>query len=67
MRRALLMFQKYAPNLEIFPAATDYEALTGFGPSIAWNDIIPDVGALALNVAMFKEVVGYWGYRLFRK
>jgi len=67
MRRAVFMFQKYAPGLEVIPAATDYESLTGFSSKISWKDFLPDAGALAGNTAMFKEVVGYWGYRLFRK
>lgn len=67
MRRSVFMFQKYAPGLEIIPAATDYEALTGYDHNVSWRDLVPDAGALAGNVAMFKEIVGYWGYRLLRK
>lgn len=67
MRRSVLMFQKYAPGIEIIPAATDYEALTGYDSNMSWRDFVPDAGAMAVNVAMFKEVVGYWGYRLLRK
>lgn len=67
MRRAVLMFKKYAPELEVIPAATDYEALSGFTPKLSWKDFLPDVGALVNNTAMVKEIVGYWGYRLLRK
>ena len=31
MRRAKLMFEKYAPEIEVVPAATDYEALVRCG------------------------------------
>ena len=67
MRRSIFMFQKYAPGLEVIPAATDYEALTGYDRNVSLKDFVPDAGALANNVAMFKEIVGYWGYRLLRK
>ena len=67
MRRAVLMFEKYAPDLTIVPAATDYEALSGCAPSISIREFMPDPNTLASNIAMFKEVVGYWGYKLLRK
>jgi len=69
MRRALLMFKRYAPDVEAVPAAADHEALvfcgwrTGFG----WKDLIPDPEMFSMNCYIFHELVGYWGYRLFRK
>ena len=67
MKRARLMFEKYAPDLTIVPAATDYEALSGCAPSISIREFVPDPNTLASNITMFKEVVGYWGYKLLRK
>ncbi len=67
MRRSVLMFKKYAPGLEVIPAATDFESLSGFSESISLNDFKPDGGTLATNIAMFKEIVGYWGYKLLRR
>ena len=67
MRRSILMFKKYAPGVEVIPAATDYESLSGFSESISFNDFKPDGGTLATNIAMFKEIVGYWGYKLLRR
>lgn len=67
MRRALLMFEKYAPQLKVIPAATDFEALSGIAQSISVKEFLPDPNTLAANIAMFKEVVGYWGYKLLRK
>lgn len=67
MRRAVLMFEKYAPELTVVPAATDYEALSGCASSISIREFFPDHNTLASNVSMFKEVVGYWGYKLLRK
>ena len=67
MRRSILMFKKYAPGLEVIPAATDYEALSGCAQSILLRDFCPDANTLAANISMFKEIVGYWGYKFLRK
>ena len=67
MRRSVLMFKRYAPNLEIIPAATDYEALVRTGNGFSFKDLIPSPDYLAANTYCFKEYVGYWGYRLLRK
>ena len=66
MRRSVLMFEKYAPNLEIIPAATDYEALVRTGKGFRLDDLMPSADCLSANSAYFKEYIGYWGYRLFR-
>ena len=66
MRRSVLMFKKYTPNLEIIPAATDYEALVRLGNGFGFDDLIPSADCLSSNSACLKEYVGYWGYRLLR-
>ncbi len=66
MRRSKLMYEKYAPELEIIPAATDYEASVIMGHPFCFSDLLPDVNKLACNSALFKEYLGYWGYHLFR-
>ena len=66
MRRSVLMFKKYTPNLEIIPAATDYEALVRTGGEGSLEDLIPSADCLSSNSACLKEYVGYWGYRLLR-
>ena len=66
MRRSVLMFKKYAPNLEIVPAATDYEALVRMGKGFRLEDLMPSADCLMANSYCFKEYIGYWGYRLFR-
>ncbi len=67
MRRSVLMYRKYAPGLEIIPAATDYEAMVNTGHPFAFKDVWPDANYLFCNSYIFKEYLGYWGYRLFRK
>ena len=68
MRRAKLMFEKYAPGLEVIPAATDYEALVrcGWKSGFEWSDFIPNAEMLFYSSYMIKEVIGYWGYRWLR-
>ena len=66
MRRSVLMYRKYAPNLEIIPAVTDYEATVNTIHPFRFKDIWPDAVVLVANSEMFKEQLGYWGYRLFR-
>ena len=67
MRRSVLMYRKYAPSLEIIPAAADYEATVITGHPFAFKDIWPDANMLFANSYIFKEYLGYWGYRLLRR
>ena len=67
MRRSKLMYEKYAPSLEIIPAAADYEATILTQHPFCLKDILPDVNFLSANSSAFKECIGYWGYRLFRQ
>ena len=69
MRRAKLMFEKYAPELEVIPAATDYEALVrcGWRSGFEWSDLTPNAEMLFYSSYMIKEIIGYWGYRWFRR
>ena len=66
MRRALLMYRRYAPNLEIVPAACDYECTINRAQSSGIG-IFPDVNAFAASSAMWKEVLGYWWYKIARR
>lgn len=66
MKRALLMFERYAPDLEIVPAPTDFEAVECINRKITIWDFIPSAETLYRNTYLFKEVVGYWGYLVFR-
>lgn len=67
MRRSMLMYKMYAPNLEIIPSATDYEATVVTGHPFRLWDLWPDANAFNSNSYLFKEYLGYWGYRLFRR
>lgn len=66
MKRSMLMYEKYASELEIVPVATDYEASVTMGHPFCFSDLLPDANKLASNCALLKEYLGYWGYRLLR-
>ena len=66
MRRSVLMYRKYAPNVEIIPAAADYEATVQTGHPFSLKDLWPDATMFYANSYIFKEYLGYWGYRLLR-
>ena len=66
MRRSLYMFQKYAPELECIPAATDYGALPWKDAPFRWRSLLPNIGALAHNNDFIHEYIGYYGYKIFR-
>ena len=67
MRRSVLMYKKYAPSLEIVPAPTDYEATVVTGHPFCLKDLVPDATMFFANSYIFKEYLGYWGYRLLRR
>ena len=68
MRRAKLMFEKYAKGVEVIPAATDYEALVrcNWSAGFDWSDLLPNAEMIFLNTYMIHEIIGYWGYRWLR-
>lgn len=66
MKRALFLFRRYAPALDVVPAPTDFEAVECLNRNISIWDFIPSAETLYRNTYLFKEVVGYWGYSLFR-
>ena len=67
MKRSLYMFQKYAPEIECIPAATDYQTLPWKDEPFKWRHLLPDIGAFARNNAFIHEYIGYYGYKWFRR
>ena len=63
MKRARLMFEKYAPEIEVICAPADFE-----NSITAWRGVslIPDFNVFALNSVAFHEWVGIVGYTIFR-
>ena len=64
MRRAKLMFEKYAPGVGIIPAPTDFEATIGFDNGFDFRELLP--GLSPMNEACLREWIGYLGYRWLR-
>ena len=65
MRRTLLMFEKYAPELEVIPAACDFECVPN--GAFSWMEFVPNPEMFARNAVYFHEWIGYWWYKYFRK
>ena len=65
MKRSMMMFDKYAPELECIPAACDFEC----SPSqdFQFGDLLPDTGVFECNCRYFHEWLGIWGYKYFRR
>lgn len=62
MKRSLLMFKIYAPELEVIPVSTD-SVVKG---KVEIKDFLPDSGSFFNNTVLLHEFVGYWWYRIFR-
>ena len=67
MRRALLMYRRYAPDLEIVPAPSDYENTVKRAQPLTGGDFCPDFYALEASCTAWKEILGYWWYRIVRR
>lgn len=66
MRRAMYMFEKYAPELECIPAATNYLALPWKDNPFSFRSLVPNIDAFSRNNSFIQEYVGYYGYKWFR-
>lgn len=67
MRRSMLMYTRYAPDLEMIPAATDHCIGVCTDRPFKVADFFPTTDFYQKSGAIMKELVGYWGYRLFRR
>ena len=66
MKRARLMFDKYAPELDVVCAPADFEYSMIKYRSWGINDFLPDTMALLKNSIAVHEWIGLIGYKLFR-
>ena len=66
MKRARMMFEKYAKNIEVVCAPSDFEMtiLKRKSSDIRW--ILPDPYTFYLNSVAFHEWIGIIGYWIFR-
>ena len=65
-KRARLMFEKYAPKIEVVCAPADFEQTMMAENLFSCKAILPDVNILYLNSVALHEWVGIIGYKLFR-
>ena len=66
MKRTMLMYQKYAPNVEAIPAPCDFENTMVMAKTSDWALFLPDPAAFMENSVAFHEWLGYFGYKWFR-
>ena len=66
MKRARLMFKKYAPDIEIVCAPADFEQTMMAENMFSFKFLLPDVNAFQLNYLALHEWVGIVGYKMFR-
>ena len=63
MKRARMMFEKYAPGVEVVCAPADFECMMATKKGFS---LLPDAYAFFLNSAVLHEWVGIAGYGVFR-
>ena len=66
MKRAKMMFEKYAPGLEVVAAPTDYEMHAAAEHPIEFGDFLPGAETMSRNGYALKEWVARFGYWVFR-
>lgn len=66
MKRARLMFEKYAHSVDVVCAPADFESLLKVKNPFTFETLLPDVGILALNTVTLHEWIGIIGYKMFR-
>ena len=66
MKRARLMFEKYAPEIEVVCAPADFENTFTAEKTPLFKMFLPDPSVFMLNSVAFHEWVGIVGYVVFR-
>ena len=66
MKRARLMFEKYAPEIEFVCAPADFENTFMAEKTPLFKLLLPDPNVFTLNSVAFHEWVGFVGYKVFR-
>lgn len=66
MKRARLMFEKYASEIEVVCAPADFENTFMAEKTPVFKMLLPDPNVFTLNSVAFHEWVGIVGYTLFR-
>ena len=65
MKRAMYMFEKYAPNIECCPCVADVDV--SCREEWTWGRFLPVSGNFEANARFLHEWIGLWWYKYFRK
>jgi len=66
MRRTMLMYEKYAPEVEAIPVPCDFENTLWAAQKWTPLELLPNHYCLMANVVSVHEWVGIWGYKMLR-
>ena len=66
MKRARMMFEKYALDIEVACAPADFENTIMAEKTPLFKMLLPDPNVFMLNSLAFHEWVGIVGYRVMR-
>lgn len=66
MKRARMMFEKFAPNVEIVCAPADFENSMVVARPASWMIFLPGPDTFLDNSVSFHEWLGILGYKFFR-
>ena len=66
MKRARMMFEQYAPDIEVACAPADFENTVMAEKTPLFKMLLPDSNVFMLNSVAFHEWVGIVGYRVMR-
>ena len=62
MKRAMMIFKKYAPSLNVIPAATDHQFFDWSGRFRKWQYYFPNVSTLGQATSIEHELIGILRY-----
>ena len=65
MKRAMYMFEKYAPHIECYPCVADVDV--SCSEEWTWGRFLPVAANFEANARFFHEWLGLWRYRHFRR
>ena len=66
MKRARMMFEKYAKSVEVVCAPADFENSFKAAAPFSFRELLPDTYSFYLNSVAFHEWIGIIGYKFLR-
>ena len=65
MKRAMYMFERYAPHIECYPCVADVDVSCREGWT--WGRFLPTASNFEANARFLHEWIGLWWYKYFRE